>query len=250
MIHEVLAYEAFRSAGIAAPRTGYAYVRLNGSRTTAFTSTSRRLIAVMLPRWFDSTQHLYEGEADTQGGVDVLPGNAGRFGVDEGDEADLSDLSALIAAANGDGGDWSDRMAAVADLQQMTRMWAVEKYIGHWDGDTGRRAINQPNNYFLHSDSSGIFRMLPWGTDQTWGVRLAFGGEAGVMFDKCLTDASCSSMYRDAVREVRSAIDELDLDAQAASTAALLAPWQEKDPRREDPLEYIQAFVKATKGLP
>ena len=139
-------------------------------------------------------------------------------------------------------------MAAVADLQQMTRMWAVEKYIGDWDGYSGRRAINQPNNYFLHSDSAGIFRMLPWGTT-TSDKRLAFGGEAGVMFDKCLADVSCSSMYRDAVREVRSGIGELDLDARAASTAALLAPWQEKDPRREYSLEEIQAAVKATRDF-
>jgi hypothetical protein len=248
MIHEGLAYEAFRSAGVAAPRTGYAYVRVNGEDYGVYLNLET-IDRVMLPRWFGSTQHLYEGEYDAQGGVDVIPGNAGRFGVDEGDGADLSDLNALIAAVNGDDGDWSDRMAAVADLQQMTRMWAVEKYIGHWDGYSGRRAFNQPNNYFLHSDSSGIFRMLPWGTDQTWTQRLAFDGEAGVMFARCLADASCSSMYRDAVREVRSRIGELDLDARAASTAALLAPWQQKDPRREYSLEDIRTAVEATRGF-
>ena len=36
MIHEVLAYEVFRAAGVAASRTGYAYVRVN-EQDTAWT---------------------------------------------------------------------------------------------------------------------------------------------------------------------------------------------------------------------
>ena len=31
MVHEGLAYRAFRAVGVPAPRTGYAFVRLNGS---------------------------------------------------------------------------------------------------------------------------------------------------------------------------------------------------------------------------
>ena len=85
-------------------RTGYAYVRVNGEDYGVYLNLET-IDRVMLPRfWFGSTQHLYEGEYDAQGGVDVFPGNAGRFGVDQGDEADLSDLDALIAAVNGDGG--------------------------------------------------------------------------------------------------------------------------------------------------
>ena len=56
----------------------------------------------------------------------MSPGNAGAFSVEEGDEDDLTDLEALIAAVNGDG-DFSKRVKSVADLQQLTRMWAVEK---------------------------------------------------------------------------------------------------------------------------
>jgi hypothetical protein len=250
MIHEVLAYEAFRAAGVAASRTGYAYVRVNDQDYGVYLNLET-LDDVMLPRWYESTQHLYEGESDEQGGVDVLPGNVGRFSVDEGSETDLSDLEALIAAVNGDG-DFSDRVQSVADLRQLTRMWAVEKYIGHWDSYSGRNEFtggNQPNNYYLHSDEGGRFTMLPWGTDQTWARRLAFDGEGGVMFNECLNDASCFAWYRDAVRDVRSLVVGLDLDSRAAGTAALLAPWQEQDPRREYSLEDIQTAVGATRDF-
>jgi CotH kinase protein/RTX calcium-binding nonapeptide repeat (4 copies) len=247
MIHEVLAYEVFRAAGVAASRTGYAYVRVNDQDYGVYLNLETP-DDVMLPRWYESTQHLYEGESDEQGGVDVLPGNAGRFSVDEGDEGDLSDLEALIAAVNG-GGDFSDRVKSVADLRQLTRMWAVEKYIGHWDGYSGDQGFTRPKNYFLHSDSAGIFTMLPWGTDQTWERRLAFDGEAGVMFNECLNDASCFAWYVDAVRDVRSLVVGLGLDSRAASTAALLAPWQEQDPRREYSLADIRAAVAATRDF-
>ena len=56
-----------------------------------------------------------------------------------------------------------------ADLAEMTRMWAVEKYIDHWDGYSGHAVPGfRPNNYYLYSDPSGRFQMLPWGADQAW----------------------------------------------------------------------------------
>jgi hypothetical protein len=254
MIHEFLAYEVFRSAGVAASRTGYVYVRVNDQDYGLYLNLET-LDDVMLPRWYESTHHLYEGEPlyedlpHCEAAIDVSPGNAGAFSVEEGDEGDLTDLEALIAAVNGDG-DFSNRVQSVADLRQLTRMWAVEKYIGHWDGYAGPvPACDQPNNYYLHSDSAGLFTMLPWGTDQTWDRRLPFDGNAALMFNECLNDASCFALYVDAVRDVRSLIGGLDLDSRAASTAALLAPWQEQDPRREYSLEDIQTAVGATRDF-
>ena len=87
MIHEVLAYEAFRAAGIDAPRTGYANVRLNEDDYGVYLNVETP-DAVAIQRWFESTQHLYEGEY----GVDVVPESVGDFEVDEGSESDRSDL--------------------------------------------------------------------------------------------------------------------------------------------------------------
>ena len=52
MIHELLAYKVFRSAGVAAPRTGYAYLRVNGADYGVYLNIET-LDTVMLPRWFD-----------------------------------------------------------------------------------------------------------------------------------------------------------------------------------------------------
>jgi CotH kinase protein/Lamin Tail Domain len=246
MLHEVLSYEAFRAAGIPAPRAGYAYVRVNDADYGLYLNLET-LDRVSLPRWFDSTQHLYEGEH----GTDVTAGELEAFDVDEGSKSDLSDLEALSAAAADTGGDFSEQLASLADLEEMTRMWAVEKYVGQWDGYAGGiYSPALPNNYYLHSDASGVFRMLPWGLDLTLVDRLSFDGAgAGLLFDRCLADPSCKEMFRDAVREVSGTIAGLDLDGLAAGTAALIAPWQALDPRKFYTVEQFQQGVENARAF-
>ena len=237
MVHETMTYELFRALGLPAPRTGYAFIRVNGEPYGVYLNIET-YDEVMLPRLFATTQHLFEADA---AGVDVRTGEADTFEVDEGDEADLSDLEALIAAANAVG-DWSDGMAAVADLGEMTRMWAAERYAGHWDGYAGRyedplpEGPFRPNNYYLHSLETGVFEMLPWGTDQTWDVPLEFDEEAGgLLFNNCFADASCKALYETQLGDVAATVPGLELDQVAVCTAELLAPWQaQEDPQRAE----------------
>jgi CotH kinase protein len=230
MVHETLSYELFRALDLPASRTGYAFVTLNGDDYGLFLNLET-LDKIALPRWFESTLHLYEAD---EPGTDVTPGDV--FEVDEGKEDDIADLEALIAAANDTEGDWSDGMAAVADLEQMTRMWAVERYVGHWDGYAGVADDFRPNNYYLHSLDSGVFEMMPWGTDQTWDMPVEFDEPAGgVLFNNCLADASCAALYESALGEVAAVVPGLGLDRRARCTAELLAPWQKlEDPSRRE----------------
>ncbi len=249
MVHETLTYALFRALGVPAPRTGYAFVRINGEPYGVYLNLET-LDAISLPRWFASTRHLYEGQV----GIDVSPGKELDFEVDEGKSKNREDLQALILATNDNVGDWSDGMAPVADLTEMTRMWAVERYVGHWDGYAGMDAAAfRPNNYYLHSEDTGAgagrFQMLPWGTDQTWEARLEFDEPAGgILFNRCMADDDCSALYVDALRQVRASIAGLGLEAQAICTAERLQPWQamEVEGRREYGPEEIRAGVEGT----
>ncbi len=245
MIHEALTYDLFRAMDVPAPRTGYAFTRLNGE-VIGVHANVEQYDDISLPVLWDSTQHLYEADVFN---VDVVPGGEGTFEVDQGDDEDLSDLEALIAAANDEVGDWSDGMAAVADLEEMTRMWAVERYVGHWDGYAGGASPPdvRPNNYYLHSDDAGIFQMAPWGTDQTWEDHLGFDEEAGgLMFNKCFADASCKALYDEALEGIQQVTATLELKSKAKRYAALLAPCQalEVEPRREHTAGEIAAEVQ------
>ncbi len=253
LIHETLAYTAYRGLGLPASRTGYAFVRVNGHPYGLYLDIED-MDDVALERWFgkfEDPQHLYEGESgtDVTPGVDALTVDEGGFEVDEGDEANLDDLKALVAAVNSiEGEGWSAPVAPVADLAELTRIWAVEKYIGHWDGYAGQAGQFQPNNYFLYSDPAGVFQMLPWGSDETFERRLAFDGPAGLMFDRCLADPACDSLYREQLKEVRKAIADLGLNALAASTAAFIEPWWEADPRLENP-ELVDGATEDTESF-
>jgi hypothetical protein len=253
MVHETLAYAAFRAAGVPASRTGYAYVRLNGDDIGVYLDLEN-LDEIGLDRIFGSfekkTQHLYEGE----GGHDVKPGEATAFEVDEGPEDNLEDLEDLIEVANSEpavGESWSDHVAADADLAEMVKMWAVEKYVDHWDGYSGHAIPGlRPNNYYLFSEPTGRFQMLPWGVDQTWvsnlgiaGREVTFDGTGGVLFNKCLEDDQCFRAYWRAVRDVRVAIGNLNPAALAEGSAVLLGPWQEEEFEHGRP-EYDAEEIK------
>ena len=262
MIHESLAYTAFAAAGVPASRSGYAYVWLNGKNYGLhldLESLDETSLARIFGTPFDKTkQHLYEA---AEYGADFYPGKESRFEVDEG-EPSTSDLTALIAAVDGaTPNPLPPGLTASVDLDEMTRMWGVEKYIGHWDGYAGQgipgeEGFNEhrPNNYYLYSDASGRFSMLPWGTDQTWdtletgGVPISFDEQDGRLFDLCLEDATCAGMFSAAVANALEKVGGLDLETRAAVLEAMLRPWQalEEDPRQPYGASAIAAAVDNT----
>lgn len=253
MLHETLSYEAFRAAGVPAPRTSFAYVYVNGEDFGLhldLETVDDQALEKIFGSFDSKTQHLYEGED----GADVVPGGAAAFEIDEGEETSRADLEALIGAVNAGvpGPGWAERVAPFADLTEMTKMWAVEKYVGQWDGYSGVEGASQPNNYYLYSEPSGRFQMLPWGTDETWqpGRHLAFDGHAGVLFNDCLADPSCALRYWESLNGAKAAVGSRDLDAEAATLAALLKPWQEQEhanSRHDYSLHEIEEGVGATR---
>lgn len=256
MIHETLAYGLFRAAGVPASRTGFAYLRVNGEDFGVYLDVET-LDETALARIYGAgnTLHLYEGEygADVDAaGIATLNAVVAegepKLEMDEG-EGEPADLEALANAVAAPSPSFSTRLAGLADLNEMTPMWAVEKYISHWDGYSGEEASNKPNNYYLHSDPSGLFQMLPWGTDNTWQLerRIGFDGRGGLLFNGCLGDPACFSRYVAALRALQGQVAVLDPDALAASTAALLKPWQEleeaESSRGERDVAEIEAAV-------
>jgi hypothetical protein len=237
MLHETLAYEVFRAMGVPAPRTGFASVQVNGEDYGLHLNVET-LDEVALARWSATTRHLYEAEPL----ADVVAQDLGRFEVDVGPEDDRADLAALAASLAG-GGFPPDTLA---DAAEMSRMWAVERYVGHLDGYSGLA----PNNYYLHADPAGRFTMLPWGTDQTWGVRLGFGGGTpSRLFLACEADAGCRARYAAAVAAVTDRVRDLDLPARVTALDAVVAPWRAADPRRESTVEEVEASVAALRAF-
>ena len=243
MIAEATTHRLFRESGAPAPRTGYAYLTVNGDEFGLYANVET-IDTVFASRWFPTTGHILEGEY----GADVTPTAAGRLEVDEGSEDDLSDLAALVEAAASDDAAWASATAQVADLGSMTRMWALEHLALHWDGYSVARGPRHPNNYYLHSDTSGVFSMIPSGADQTWSSPVPAGfGEvgAGTLFRRCIGVESCRASYVAALASVADREADLALAEHAREVASAIRPWVERDPRREASLSAVEASQTA-----
>lgn len=210
MAKQTLCYDIFQAMGVASPRTGFARVSINGVYRGLYLNVET-YDDVSLPRWYPSTKHLYEGSYGSWWGS-VSNAYSGHYAVDEGDETDRDDLQLLIDTAKDNSPGWYARMAPIADLEQMTRMWATEWFIGHWDGYSTRL----PNNYFLHSDNDVRFTMCPWGVDQTfeWASQPGVSRDAFLQ-NNCLTDPIGGSMYTDALRTVTSTVKGMHFNHRA-----------------------------------
>ena len=221
MVSEVLSYEAFRALGVAAPRTGYAQVTINGTYRGIFLNVET-MDSVALPRWYPTTQHLYEGSygAEWISWGDVADASSGHYEVDEGDAGDRTDLQNLLDTARDGSDGWYARMHPIADLDQMTKMWAAEWFLGHWDGYS-QFVIN---NYYLHADGGGRFTMMPWGTDQAfqWAERYN-GASEHYIFNGCVQDPICAGMYVDALALIESRWNGWRLDRRADTAYHVVA---------------------------
>jgi hypothetical protein len=239
-VREAVAYELFRALGIAAPHTGYADVTVNGASYGLYLNVET-MDEVALPRWYGSTRHLYEGEYGFLG--DPTDPFDAHYEVDVGDEDDRADLAALMTAATDPADGWYARMAAVADLEQMTRMWAVEAYVGHWDGYSGLNT----NNYYLHSDAAGRFTMIPWGTDYTLVARTGFhdGAAQHVLFNRCVGDPICGALYADALVAVTATAKRLRLGKRATEIHRGIRARIETEPKLEHSLDEVRTALRS-----
>jgi len=218
LVHEWASYTLFRAMGIPAPRTGYASVYVNNV-LWGFYLTLEPYDNVSLSWHYPSTKHLYEG-IWTDRPPDVTPGRATvAYNSDEGSQTDHSDLETLITTLNGYPIS-SAQVAKYLNLDEVARFMATEQYLNHWDGYTST-AVWTPNNYYLHSDRTGRFELLPWGTDQTFGGHSAdFSAAIGVIFNKCYTDTYCQSQYFKSIAQVSKVADSLGLGRSIATILA------------------------------
>jgi hypothetical protein len=236
-ITETISYELFRAMGVPAPRTGYAVVSVNGADYGLHLNVETP-DKLMFSKWFpqEETKHLYEGSYGCcYNWRDAYNGD--HYDVDEGDPTNHDDLAALLATLELEGEAWRHAAEQIADLRELTAMWAVELYVGHWDG-----YAPTVNNYYIHNTESGRITMHPWGLDQTLGSNgwwMSFSGQGYHvnLLDKCLTDVVCSGYFSDAVIATRNKAVALALDVKAATVFESIRALIVADSRSEQGIE-------------
>jgi spore coat protein CotH len=169
-LHEFGAYALFNAMNIPASKTGWAKVMVNGVSKGLYVNIEQPDQIFMAKRFRDITQHVYEGIAmkDFKLGHDDGAEQSGAFLADYGwkvtpNKFDLGEL--IDAATETDQAIWYERMNEYFNRDSLITFFAVESFLGHWDGYSGPDI----NNYYLRSSTNNKFTFVPWGVDQTFG---------------------------------------------------------------------------------
>ncbi len=219
MVRDVLSYKLFTAMGLVAPRTGFARVYINGDNYGLYLNLES-FDEIMMARWRSSMQHMYDAT--------WAPGwNAGsesctsdwvmpeitvddyrcNFEIDRGVPEDFDDIAALAEAMDSQES-LSPDAKKIIYVDQIAKFFAVEKYISHWDGQSGSPSWT-PNNFRMYSNSKGRLELLPWGTDGTWyqfsndgwepenqvnGLEPFYNARSD-LFMQCIRDDECNAQY-------------------------------------------------------
>lgn len=280
LVHEVGAYRLYNAMGVVAPNTGWAEVFVNGKSKGVYVNVETPDDIFLSKRFKDPTQHLYEGQAfnDLKPGNDNGFENDGKFLVDEGwaTTPSKADLTALIEAANVEAPKaWWDGLAKRIDRTALVKMFAVDNFIGHWDGYSGSII----NNYYLRSNSKSVFTMLPWGADQTFGenrqtpelldtytfamdkpdvgypwIKLTHKTETlerGLLFRKCLAYKPCFTIYMQQLRATSAKVTAMKLPAVMTNAAKVIDFFANDNIRGEQKrnLAFVAAQQKKVAAL-
>jgi hypothetical protein len=159
MIHEQLAGEIARAAGVPASRCTHAYVTMNGKVLGVYVLKEGFDSDFLRPFFADTHGHLYDGGLHT----DINP----DLELDKGDPKDKARITEFTnALREGDPAKRRDRLGRVLDIDAYLRHLAVENILVHGDGYSYRA-----NNYRVYEDpSAGKFTFILHGMDNVFGV--------------------------------------------------------------------------------
>ena len=218
-------YEVLRQSGFPAPRVGYANIYVNGELYGLYLhleTTDESFVN----RYFPNTKLLYEGQVPTD--FDLT--NWVYFQRDIGSATDGALLANLVNALGTlpRAETWAVAEPFV-DRDQVTLDFAVEAWVGHWDG----YAFNN-NNFFAHFDGTDDkLRMFTWGVDQTLSDYIDPYRNGARLQRGCLANADCRLLYSQKLLSISAAVRASDIPNQMLAIFAALAPDMLADPRRE-----------------
>ncbi|MEN9731508.1 MAG: hypothetical protein RL488_818 [Actinomycetota bacterium] len=240
MLHEMTDYRIARSAGIPAPRAGYMRLFVNG-QDLGLHMILETYDKQLYKRWFTTgTQHSYEGAywqdlvLNSANGVN----NYTTLQTKVGDETNRDDLQNIARINELTGSAWWEAINQFADMGELTKNWAFEHFIEHWDAYSWFII----NNYQVHFDENGIMTMHPWGLDNTLqegggdtnvtylDTQTSSGRSIGIMFTRCLQSTQCKLLYQAALLKVGTIADAINSVGFIDQIWTAVGPTIQSDP--------------------
>ena len=205
MVREWLSYKIFREIGVPAPRTGYAWVVVNGEQYGLYLNIEPYNDDFLTHNFADPTGNLYEGNYG-----DDLDSDVTRFELDEGTDTSREGLHRLAELALQPGDAVFYAPESPLDTDEVLSYIAGEAFIGHFDG------YRLPHNYFIyHEPTLDKFAYMPWSLDQAMLRHVdPFAGK-GFLTRKCIDEVpDCRRDYVLRALGVVDAVEALDLQGE------------------------------------
>ena len=244
-LHEFGSYRLFNAMGVPASKTGWARLYINGEDKGLYINVETVDDIFIGKRFKDVTNHLYEGIAfrDIKAGSANGDKNSGSFLVDQGWKKvpNKQDLQTLInALGSTKDATWWKNLGIYMDRPKLINQMAVENFLGAWDAYSGPII----NNYYIRSNGSGKFTMIPWGMDQTFGENRATPDtkdmfvfsmlsakvgfpwnktkiSRGAIYVRCIAYAPCKTEYLKALKAVSAKATSIKLVDSMKAAARL-----------------------------
>jgi len=231
-VREALGYRLHRDLGVAAPRTGWAQLVVDGQDFGMYLDLEAIGGDLLERAYGDDDGTLYEGEF----GCDLYPDDAPRFEQDGGDDQGHADLIALATLAEREPARlWASD--GPLDRARVAAFLAVSAVIGDFDG------YRHAHNYRLHHDrATDRWSLQPWGLDRTFRQHLALTDSGGRLATLCFADAGCRADYAAAVARAADRLEALVADRTLDRWFVMVDAAGRADPRRPaDAAEVKQA---------
>ncbi len=194
-MHDAIAYKLFRDVGVAAPRTAYANVELNGELLGIF------LVVEAIDGGF--VKRNFPSDPDGNLYKEVWPEHStpnrylDKLKTNEDDNPSVDRIIRFAAAIDATtDATFPAMLESWTQANWMTRFMAVDRLIDNWDGMTmwycgsGNNCGNH-NFYWYESAVSDTLWLIPWDMDNTFRepspIRTTYG-----MPDWDITDADCT----------------------------------------------------------
>ncbi len=175
VLAEPLAYELYRRAGNAAPRTDFLRTWVDGRPVGYQLLVEQPNKAFLRHNGLKADGNLYKSQWV---GRNVRAAHEKKTHIHAGHD-DLVQLYDRLTTTRGD-----EQWAVIKkefDVVQTVNYYAINMVLSHWDGYF--------NNYFLYHDSPGTgkWTLYPWDQDKTWGYHDGLRDEPLVFTDMPLT---------------------------------------------------------------
>ena len=238
MLHEHLAFYIYRNAGLAAARTGWATIEINGTDYGLY-GLSEVQDQVFLDQWWDDSSGSVFESGSFEGSCDFNDSGCDCFEQDhEGDGDTNEDLQALCNAANASD-DWYHGIQEFIDWTPWLRTMAMDMILAHWDN----YGFNINNYRIYHEPSQERWYFTSWSTDLAFGWNPwggAYCGEygtwpadhrQGMLLSRCWSDANCKSDLLNEMEEMISRFENMGLVEEIQRVYSLIQTDAHSDPR-------------------